>query len=503
MRAALYARVSSEEQVEGYSIDAQRRAFKALVEGRGWTVYQEYIEEGKSARTDNINRRPAFKQMVTDALAKKLDVLVVHKLDRFSRNLRVTLEYFDKLSKAEVTFLSINEQMDFSTPWGKLALTFLGGMAQFYSDNLSQETKKGWHERRAQGLYCGLLPFGAMKSEDGVPVPDTREIYLNGHKTCNYEGLQLTFQTAANEKSDKEVAQTLNATGYRTAGNQGNRPFSKDTVRGLLTNRFYLGYLPDGNGGWVKGKHKAFIDEELWSQVQEMRRRNATSTHSRCPSKRRVCSLSGISYCWYCKGRIHVSFTKKGKPRLGCYNRAKGWECPQESALVEVYEEQIKEYLDTFHIPQDYQSKILEAHRKLQAAYVDTDRERARWEAQLERIKNLYKWGDMRKEDYLREKDAVQKELRVFVPAGSQAKNLDKLAGFLANVAQAWEEATGEQRNKIARSLFQEIWIKDKQVVAVKPQPELEPFFQLNYEEFVNKVLKMRPRGDSNPRSPP
>ena len=105
----------------------------------------------------------------------------------------------------------------------------------------------------------------------------------------------------------------------------------------------------------------------------------------------------------------------------------------------------------------------------------------------------------MSKEDYLREKDTVQKELRVLAPAGSQAKNLDRLAGFLANVAQSWEEATGEQRNKIARSLFQEIWVKDKQVVAVRPQPELEPFFQLNYEEFVNKVLKMRPRGDSNP----
>jgi len=106
MRAAVYARVSSEEQVEGYSIDAQRRAFQALVKGREWTAYREYIDEGKSARTDNINRRPAFKEMVVDALAGKFDVLVVHKLDRFSRNLRITLEYFDKFSKAGVTLLT-------------------------------------------------------------------------------------------------------------------------------------------------------------------------------------------------------------------------------------------------------------------------------------------------------------------------------------------------------------------------------------------------------------
>jgi len=62
-----------------------------------------------------------------------------------------------------VGFVSIVEQMDFSTPWGKFALSMLGGLAELYSDNLSQETKKGWHERREQGLYCGALPFGVVK----------------------------------------------------------------------------------------------------------------------------------------------------------------------------------------------------------------------------------------------------------------------------------------------------------------------------------------------------
>jgi len=168
MRAALYARVSSEEQVEGYSIDAQRRAFQKLAADRQWEAYREYIDEGKSARTDNIDKRPAFKEMMEDTLARKFDVLVVHKLDRFSRNLRVTLEYCDKLSKARVDFLSINEQMDFTTPSGRVHLAMSGAFAQFYSDNLSQETKKGWHERREQGLYCGILPFGAVKGEDGT-----------------------------------------------------------------------------------------------------------------------------------------------------------------------------------------------------------------------------------------------------------------------------------------------------------------------------------------------
>jgi len=141
MRAALYARVSSEEQVEGYSLDAQCRAFRALVEGRGWTVFKEYIEEGRSAHTDDVRKRPVFKETIDDAVAGKYDVLVVHKIDRFSRKLRITLEYFEKLGKAGVGFVSIENQIDYTTPTGKFMLVMQGGLAELYSDNLGEETR--------------------------------------------------------------------------------------------------------------------------------------------------------------------------------------------------------------------------------------------------------------------------------------------------------------------------------------------------------------------------
>jgi len=493
MKAALYARVSSEEQVEGYSIDAQRRAFQVLVEGRGWTTYREYVDEGKSARVDNINKRPAFKEMMGNAVAREFDVLVVHKLDRFSRNLRITLECFDRLLNAGVTFISINEQMDFTTPSGKVHLALLGAFAQYYSDNLSQETKKGWHERRAQGLYCGLLPFGAMKGEDGVPIPDVREICLNQGKTCSYEGLELAFQAAASGKSDKEVAQVLNAAGYRTAGNQGNRPFSKDTVRGMLTNRFYLGYLPNGNDEWIEAKHEAFIDEGLWSQVQEARERNRRAPRNR-PSKATITSLTGITYCWHCRGRIHVGTSHNGKRRMLCYNRSKGWDCPQKSALLEVYEHQIERYLETFHIPDDYQSRILETHKKLQTAYDDTENERTALKAELERLKKLFRWGDLSERQYLAEKDETIERIRTLTPPETESKALEKLAGFLKNVSMAWARAKQEQRSRLARQLFDEIWVKDKRVIAVKPRLELKPFFQLSYEEWLKEFESENPK---------
>ncbi len=92
VRAAVYHRVSSEEQVEGYSLDAQQRATSAYCLAHGWEVVREYRDEGKSAWTDDLAKRPAFARMVADAEAGVVDVVVVHKLDRFSRNLLTTLE---------------------------------------------------------------------------------------------------------------------------------------------------------------------------------------------------------------------------------------------------------------------------------------------------------------------------------------------------------------------------------------------------------------------------
>ncbi len=100
----------------------------SMLEEQNWTVAAKYVDEGASAHTDNIGKRPEFNKMMFDATNKFFDVILVHKLDRFSRNLRVTLECFEQLSGSGTSFISLSENMDFSTPWGRLALTLLGGL---------------------------------------------------------------------------------------------------------------------------------------------------------------------------------------------------------------------------------------------------------------------------------------------------------------------------------------------------------------------------------------
>ena len=99
-RAAIYVRVSSEEQVQGYSLAAQERTAEAYCQSNGWDVVQVYRDEGRSARTDNITKRPGFAAMLEDADAGRFDVIVVHKLDRLARNRRVAFDTLHRLGEA-------------------------------------------------------------------------------------------------------------------------------------------------------------------------------------------------------------------------------------------------------------------------------------------------------------------------------------------------------------------------------------------------------------------
>ena len=500
-RCAIYCRVSSEEQMQGYSIDAQLRACRAYATDKGWQVAAEYVDEGPSARTDSTAKRPKFKEMLEDALERQFDVLLVHKLDRFSRNRRITDECFQRLHVAGVGFISLTENMDFSTAWGQMVLGVLSSLNQFYSDNLSQETKKGKGERKAQGLYSGLLPFGVMKGEDGVPAPDDREFAVDGRTTTNHSGLEFALTASSNGATDRQVAQLLNKNGYRTTGNRGRNIFSKDTVRAMLANRFYLGYLPDGRGGWVKGKHSQIVDSALFESVQEARLRNRKCVRQ-VPAHKSVASLTGVAFCVYCKGRLHISETVKGRRRVECYNRSQGRDCPQTSAYLDVYETQIQQYLESFWVPEDVQGQVLDVFAKLGRNHDDTGQTQAALRARLERIKEMYEYGDLTREEYSAKRDEVQEELRGLRPAMEWREIMGRMADFMKNVAKGWAEADQELRHDLAKQLFEEVWIKDKEVVAVKPRPELDPMFDLQYVDDESSSIfgKWRKRRDSYPR---
>ncbi len=130
-------------------------------------------------------------------------------------------------------------------------------------------------------------------------------------------------------------------------------------------------------------------------------------------------------------------------------------------------------------------------------------KQKAALERRLQRAKELYEWGHKSKEEYWADYNTIQAQLQSLAPGKNQDKSLEKLALFLEDVSEAWKQADEQQRNRLAKQVFGIVWIKDKKVLAVTPRPEFKPFFDLQYEGLSQGVMHMRPRGDSNPRSPP
>ena len=160
IRVVAYLRVSDLSQVDGRSLDAQERLIQELCKSRGWTLVRVYREEGKSARSESIKKRPMFRQLMEDMKKGEFDIVIVHTIDRWPRNLRVTLESLANLAMYDVALVSITENIDYSTPQGRLLVQMLGSFAQFFSDMLGTHVSKGLDQRAVEGRHTGGLPFG-------------------------------------------------------------------------------------------------------------------------------------------------------------------------------------------------------------------------------------------------------------------------------------------------------------------------------------------------------
>ena len=237
-------------------------------------------------------------------------------------------------------------------------------------------------------------------------------------------------------------------------------------------------------------KFKAAISQ------REARRR---SNNVRVRKKASTFSLSGLAKCGICKQNIATHRNHNDQDRLYCRGRAKGWECSFKGTFLEVYEDQILWYLQTFFIPIDYREKILEAHRKIANAYDNINKQRINLQNRLERLQEQYEWGHKSKDDYLDKYTQIRHKLDILTPPETDTRMLNRFAHFLESVPDAWEAATQEQRNRLASELFEDVIVEHNRVLGVKPKAELKPFFQLSYEE--HQKYHKRPRWDSNPRS--
>jgi DNA invertase Pin-like site-specific DNA recombinase len=149
-RVAIYARVSTVNH--GQDVSLQTRELKQFAEARGWTVYSEYIDSGVSGAKDS---RPELNRMMAHAHRRRFDVVCVWRFDRFARSVSDLLRALETFKALGIDFVSFSEQMDTSTPAGKMVFTVLGAVAELERSLIGEHVRAGLRNARAKGKRLG------------------------------------------------------------------------------------------------------------------------------------------------------------------------------------------------------------------------------------------------------------------------------------------------------------------------------------------------------------
>lgn len=145
---AVYARVSTDKQ----KVDMQLQELNDFIKRSGWKLHKQYIDHGYTGAN---TKRPDFSNMMIDARQRKFDILIVWKLDRLSRSLKDLINTLDELGHLGIDFISYDNNLDTSTPTGKLVFQIIGAVAEFEKDIIRERVKAGLNNARSNGKQLG------------------------------------------------------------------------------------------------------------------------------------------------------------------------------------------------------------------------------------------------------------------------------------------------------------------------------------------------------------
>ena len=298
-KCACYVRVSTENQLENYSIKEQTERLKAYCKARDLTIITIYTDGGYSG--SNMNR-PALQQMLKDITLEYIDTVIVYKLDRLSRSQKDTLMLIEDTFLANhIDFISVNENFDTSTPFGRAMIGVLSVFAQLEKEQITERFTMGRIGRAKNGYFHG-----------GGYAP-TGYDYIDGNLIINeYEAMQIRelyarFVNGHTVHDCWKYMQNKYTTKYGAWK-------SEALVYHILQNDIYIGKVKF-KGISYQGNHTPIISKELFDEVQNIFK---TSKKNRSIFKANTL-LSGLLYCGKCGAKFHGEHGN-----YACYSRTKG-----------------------------------------------------------------------------------------------------------------------------------------------------------------------------------
>lgn len=258
IRCAIYTRKSSEEglDMEFNSFDAQREAAEAYIKSQrheGWELIPKQYNDG--GFSGGNMERPAFKELLQDIKADKIDIVVVYKVDRLTRSLMDFAKIIEVFDAHNASFVSITQQFNTTTSMGRLTLNMLLSFAQFEREITSERLRDKFEATRQKGMYVGGNPAVGYKREGDYIVFDPEQV----DKIRQFFYKYLEFRSINKLHSYLKENEIYTKTG---------KVFSKGNLYNLLKNKIYIGKIVHNNKVY-DGIHEPLIDIEIFNKVQE------------------------------------------------------------------------------------------------------------------------------------------------------------------------------------------------------------------------------------------
>lgn len=358
-KVAIYIRVSTTSQAEeGYSIEEQKDKLTSYCHIKDWSVYNVYTDGGFSGSN---TKRPAMEQLIKDANKKKFDTVLVYKLDRLSRSQKDTLYLIEDVFIAnDIAFLSLQENFDTSTPFGKAMIGLLSVFAQLEREQIKERMQLGKLGRAKSGksMMWAKTSYGYdyHKETGALTINPVQSLAIKFIFEQYLAGRSITkLRDDLNEKYPKDIDWNYRA------------------VRLILANPVYCGYN-QYKGQVFPGNHEPIITEEDFNKTQEelkIRQNTAAEKFNPRPFQAKY-MLSGIAQCGYCGAPLTITLGTKRKDgsrniRYQCKNRF-----PRTTRGVTTYNDN-KKCDSHFYEKADIEEKVLNQISKLQndTSYLD------------------------------------------------------------------------------------------------------------------------------------
>ena len=277
LRCAIYTRKSSEEglEMEFNSLDAQRDACSAYIASQrseGWVELAEHYDDGGISGA--TLERPGLKHLLADIEERRVDVVVVYKIDRLSRALMDFAKLIDVFDRNNVTFVSVTQAFNTTTSMGRLTLNILLSFAQFEREVIGERIRDKFAASRKRGMWMGgYVPLGYAVTDRKLVIDEPEAAIV-----------RMIFERFVEVGSATAVARALAGEGVRT---RKGRLIDKGFLYKLLNNRVYVGDAVH-KGTAYRGEHDAIITQAMWDKVhailKESPRTRAANTRAQIPA---------------------------------------------------------------------------------------------------------------------------------------------------------------------------------------------------------------------------